>query len=166
MLGRSIRKRIRPARLLGLSVTMLLVSFSCTDIAGEYEITRFDLGKGRSIEILASEDAEVSQSFYYQVKVDGKTIVPLVMICVGHDRGQLKFNMLAAKDGELIGIFEQKRPQQMLAIHDFKRNATWPGVLSPDQEADFKMSGGLLLRDLQTEHQNKQLTLADGQACE
>jgi hypothetical protein len=54
----------------------------------------------------------------------------------------------------------------MLAIHDFKSNATWPGLLGPDQEAEFRLSGNLLLRDLQAEHQNRQLTLANGRACE
>jgi hypothetical protein len=69
---------------------VLLLSFSCTGVSGEYRITNFNLGQGRSIEILASEDAEVSQSFYYQVKLDEKIVVPLFMICVGHDRGQLR----------------------------------------------------------------------------
>ena len=143
---------------------MLFLSLSCTDLSGEYEIANFDLGKGRSIEILASEDAEVSQSFYYQVKVDRKIIVPLVMICVGHDRGQLKFNTLLAKDGDVVGIFEQKHPQEILAIHDFKLNATWPGLLSDNKSTEFRQSGTLLLRELQTEHENIQL--AEGRACE
>jgi hypothetical protein len=149
-----------------LTVLILLVSLSCTGASGQYEITKFDLGKGRSIEILASEDAEVSQSFYYQVRVDEKIVVPLVIICVGHDRGQLMFKTLLAKEGDVVGIFEQKHPEEMLAIHDFKSNATWPGLPGPDQEAEFKLSGNLLLRDLQAEHQNMQLTLADGRACE
>lgn len=147
-------------------VLMLLFALSCTDVPGEYEMATFDLGKGRSIEILASHNAEVSQSFYYQVKVDQKIVVPLVMICVGHDHGQLQFKTLVAKDGDLVGIFEQQRPEEMLAIHDFKSNATWPGALSPEIQTDFKSSGTLLLRDLQAEHQNLRLTLAAGRACE
>jgi len=150
-------------RLPGWSVLILLLCVSCTGVSGEYEITNFDLGKGRSIEILASEDAEVSQSFYYQVKVDQKIVVPLFMVCVGHDRGQLKFKTLVAKDGDLVGIFEQKRPEEMLAIHDFTSNATWPGLLN---RSDQKHSGTLLLKELQAEHQNKQLMLANGRACE
>ena len=149
-----------------LGVLILLPSLSCTDVPGQYEIVTFDLGKGRSIEILASHNAEVSQSFYYQVKVDQKIVVPLVTICVGHDHGQLQFKTLVAKDGDLAGIFEQQRPEEMLAIHDFKSNATWPGSLIPEIETDFKSSGTLLLRDLQTEHQNLRLKLAEGRACE
>ena len=101
-------------RLCGLSLLVSLLVLSCTDIPGQYEITNFDLGKGRLIELLASNDAEVSQSFYYQVKVDQKIIVPLFMICVGHDRGQLKFGTILAKDGDLVGIFEQKHPRNCL----------------------------------------------------
>lgn len=84
------------------------------------------------------------------------------MICVGHDRGQLEFKTLLAKGGDVVGIFEQKRPEEMLAIHDFNANATWPGLLSQDIQTDFKLSATLHLKDLQAEHQNMQLTLADG----
>ena len=141
-----------------LSVLISLLSLSCVDVPGEYEITTFDLGNGRSIEILASENAEVSQSFYYQVKVDQKIVVPLCMICVGHDRNQLKFKTLVAKDGDLVGIFEQKYPQEIMAIHDFKSKATWP--------AEHEQYGAALLSELQAEHQDKQLKLRDGRACE
>ena len=153
-------------RLFALSVLISLLVLSCCGLSGEYRITNFDLGKGRSIEILASNDAEVSQSFYYQVKVDQKIIVPLVMICVGHDRGQLKFQTILAKDGDLVGIFEQKHPEEMLALHDFKLNATWPGSLSDSNSTQYKQSGTLLLKELQAEHQTRQLKLADGRACE
>jgi hypothetical protein len=156
----------RYCRLAGLTVLIFLLSLSCTDLSGEYKIKNFDLGKGRSIEILASEDAEVSQSFYYQVKVDQKILVPLFMICVGHDRGQLTFNTLLAKDSDLVGIFEQKHPQELLAIHDFRLNATWPGLLSDNNPPEQKQSGTLLLKLLQVEHQNIQLQLEEGRACE
>lgn len=164
--GRRVLITKRYGQLLGLTILAMFLSLSCTDLSGQYEITKFDLGKGRSIEILASEDAEVTQSFYYQVKVDRKIAVPLVMICVGHDRGQLKFNTLLAKEGDLVGVFEQKHPQEMLAIHDFKLNATWPGLLSDTKSTEYKQSGTLLLKELQAEHQNIQLQLAEGRACE
>ena len=97
-------------------------------MSGEYGIKNFDLGKGRSIELLASNDAEVSQSFYYQVKVDQKIIVPPFMICVGHDRGQLKFRTILAKDGDLVGIFEQKHPGELLALHDLTTRRRRPAI--------------------------------------
>ena len=146
----------RRRRLLCVTVLLLIILASCT-ATGEYEIETFDLGKGRSIEILASEDAEVSQSFYYQVKVDQKIVTTLCMICVGHDRGQLKFKTLIAKDGDLVGIFEQKHPQEILAIHDFKSHDSWP------RQEGF---GAALLKDLQAEHKDIQLKLGQERACE
>jgi len=143
-------------RLLSVALVVLVMLVSCT-ATGEYEIETFDLGKGHSIEILASEDAEVSQSFYYQVKVGQKIVASLCMICVGHDHGQLKFKTLSASDGDLVGIFEQKFPQEILAIHDFKSNSSWPR-----QEG----SGATLLNELQAEHKDIQLTLGHRQACE
>ena len=150
----------------GLSLLMSIILISCT-ASGEYEVQTFDLGKGRSIEIFASENVEVSQSFYYQVKVDQKITIPLFRICGGHDRGQLKFKTLLAKDGDLVGIFEQKYPQEILAIHDFKSNASWPRMLSgynsPEEHEEY---GAALLKDLQAEHEDIQLKLGHERACE
>jgi hypothetical protein len=150
-----------------LSMMVLLVLLVSCSASGEYEIETFDLGNGRSIEILASNDAEVSQSFYYQVKVDGNIVIPLFMMCVGHDRGQLEFRALLAKDGDLVGIFEQKFPEEILAIHDFKANASWPRMPSeyknPEEHEQY---GAALLKDLQAEHQDIQLRLGQKEACE
>jgi hypothetical protein len=147
-------------------MVLLVLLVSCS-ASGEYEIETFDLGNGRSIEILASNDAEVSQSFYYQVKVDGNIVIPLCMMCAGHDRGQLKFRTLSAKDGDLVGIFEQKYPEEILAIHDFKANASWPRMPSeyknPEEHEQY---GAALLKDLQAEHQDIQLKLGQKEACE
>ena len=73
---------------------------------------------------------------------------------------------LLAKDGDIAGIFEQKHPQEMLAIHDFKLNATWPGLLSDNKSTEYKQSGTLLLEELQAEHRNIHLQLSEGRACE
>jgi hypothetical protein len=132
---------------------------------GEYEMANFELGQQRAIQILASRYVEVTQSFYYQVKVDGKVVVPLFMICGGIDRGQLEFRPLLARDGDLVGIFEKQYPQEILAIHDFKTNASWPALLSYGSTEEYYKYGEALLKGLQAEHQNLNLKLGADRAC-
>ena len=149
-----------------VTVLFLVILVSCT-VSGEYEIETFDLGKGRSIEILASKYMEVSQSFYYQVKVDQKIVIPLFRMCSGHDSGQLKFETLLAKQGDLVGIFEQKYPQEILVIHDFRSNASWPRMLEGyKSQAEYEQYGAALLKELQSEHKNIELKLGQERACE
>ena len=144
---------------LALILSLPLALASCDD-NGQYEVETFNLGNARSIEILASEHLEVTQSFYYQVKVDQKVVVRLGLMCVGIDRGQLKFGTLLAKSGDLVGVFEKKYPQEILAIHDFRTNITWPGIPADGGPERYQDHGASLLRELQSEHPERTLTMA------
>lgn len=84
------------------------------------------------------------------------------MICAGHDRGQLEFKTLLAKGGDVVGIFAQSVRRRCLQFMISRRMPPGPGLLSRDIQTDFKLSATLHLKDLQAEHQNRQLTLADG----
>ena len=145
-------------------VLLLLTVLSCS-ASGEFEIVTFELGQQRSIQILASEYLEVSRSFYYQVKVDEKVVVPLIRICGGIDYAHLEFKTLLANGGELVGIFERRYPQDILAVHDFKTNASWPSVRSYNSTDEYYKYGEALLEKLQTEHRNLDLRLNNARAC-
>jgi len=147
----------------GVLLSLLFVSCS---VSGQYEIATFDLGKQRSIQILASEYIEVTQSIYYQVKVDGKVVIPLFMICSTLDHGQLDFQALLARDGDLVGVFEKELPQEILVVHDFKTNASWPRVLSYNSTDEYYQFGAALLKQLQAEHPNLELKLGSDRACD
>lgn len=150
-----------------LSALMIMfISISCGSRSGEYEIVTFDLGQGRSIEILASETLEVTQSFYYRVKVDHKTVVPLYMMCAGHDKGQLKFKTIVAKGGDIVGVFDQKYPNEILVIHDFKSNASWPKTSDDKNATERNQLGEDLLKELQAEHQDIKMRLGQYYACD
>src|SRR5829696_6458107 len=146
-------------------VLLLLIFVSCS-ASGQYEIVTFDVGQHRSIQILASEYWEVTQSFYYQVKVDEKVVVPLFRMCGGIDRGQLEFKTLFAKGGEFVGIYEKRYPNDILALHDFKTNASWPALLSYGSRDEYYKFGEALLKELQAEHQDLNLKLDEERACE
>jgi hypothetical protein len=110
---------------------------------------------------------EVTQSFYYQVRVGDRIIVPICMICAGHDTGKFKFKTIVAKKGDLfslVGVYEQKYPDEILAMHDFSSNTTWPsGKESPTH---LNQLGEELLKELQVEHKEIKLKKGQDSACE
>jgi hypothetical protein len=158
------QRHLRAFLLASLSICALLISTSCEQ-SGEYAIATLDLGKGRSIEILASNRVEVSQGFYYQVKVDGKVVVPMFMLCTGLDNGKLKFKTIAAKGGDLVAIFEQKYPDEILAIHDFKTNVSWPRGFDRNTAMENNKIGEAFFKELQAEHPDIQLHLGQKHGC-
>lgn len=156
----NVRNLLCPAA----SVLLLLILVSCST-SGQYEIVTFDVGQHRSIQILASEYLEVTRSFYYQVKVDEKVVVPLFRMCGGIDSDHLRFKILVAQGGDLVGIFEKRYPQEILAIHNFKTNASWPALLSYGSTDEYYKFGEALLKELQAEHRDLELRLDEGRAC-
>jgi hypothetical protein len=150
---------------LGLGALLLiLTSLSCGRAEGEYELAKIDLDPHRSIEILASETMEVSQALYCQVSVDGKVVVPIFLICSGHDSGKLKFAAITAKNGELVGVFEQRFPDEILVLHDFSSNQTWPLDRFKSLEASERLKEELL-QELQAEHNDLQLKTGFSRGC-
>jgi hypothetical protein len=139
---------------------LLLANGSCESRKGEYLISTLDVGSGRSIEILAANEMEVTQSIYYRVKVTGETVVPLFMMCGGYDTGKLRFKTITAKHGDLVGVFEQRYPDDILAVHDFSSNRSWP--YGRDEHGQW---GDELLGELQREHEGLKLKLGRGLGC-
>jgi hypothetical protein len=151
----------RASKTLRLGSLFIALGLISCEYKGEYEIAKFEQGRNWSIEILASYDVEVTQSFYYRVRVDGKVAVPIVMICAGHDTGKLRFSAITAKNGDLVGIFEQKYPNEILALHDFSSNRTWPGSFVGESNP----SGYAFLEELQREHKDIQFKKGEGTGC-
>jgi hypothetical protein len=156
--------RLRIVSLAYLIIGLVLLSASCEQ-RGEYELAILDLGKGRSFQIFATNHVEVSQGILYQVKVDGNVVVPLTLLCTGSDNGKLKFKTISAKGGDLVGIFEQKYPEEILAIHDFKSNVSWPRGFDENTPAEKAKIGEAFFKELQAEHPEIQLYLGQKHGC-
>ena len=157
-------RRLRTVSLAYLIISLVLISASCEQ-RGEYELASLDVGKGRSFQIFATNHVEVSQGILYQVKVDGKVVVPLTLLCTGLDNGKLKFKTIAAKGGDLVAIFEQKYPDEILAIHDFKSNVSWPRGLDDNTPTEKAKIGEAYFKELQAEHPEIQLHLGQKHGC-
>lgn len=131
---------------------------------GEYEIEQLKISPRWTIDILAANDVEASQSIYYRVSVDNKVVVPVFRICGGHaGRGQ-QFKFIAAKEGTLVGVYEARFPEEILALHDFVKNETWPSAVTSTLEEQEEARQNLL-GQLKKEHPNLNLKTGDGAGC-
>ena len=153
-------RRFFDYRSLVLSLLVLFSNLSCALPKGHYLVTTLSVGPGRTIEILASYDIDGGRGIFYRVNVNGETVAPLSLMCVGLDTKKLKFTTITANDGDLVGIFEQRYPDDILAMHDFKSNRSWPyGYQEHGQWGDE------LLRELQEVHSDRKFQTGNGRGC-
>lgn len=104
------------------------------------EMAVFDCGNGREIVFLKSGECDQSQPIYYEVRIDGETIVPMTtvadLVC---DPGELWFDIRKAADGNVIGIVQLASSGiDFWVVHDFRDRASWP---AGDTYPEFRGSG-------------------------
>lgn len=120
---------------------------------------RIELGNGRTILILGSEEAFETPAWYYEVHVNGQIIVPMTFLygtCCSND----KFEVLSARDNNIIGLVLTKRPNVLILAHDFVSGASWPRGRDTDT-MNQSLERGRMLRDvLQDDYRPRQLILS------
>lgn len=130
----------------------------------KYVVTSIPAGDGRAILISTDQACEISCGIYYEVKVLDQIVVPMSSICSG-DAETLTFKAIFAKEGNLVGVYEETWPERLLLLHDFTTQSSWPRSL-PDEGGHQTDSRGLkLLEAFQKEHPNKHFRFAWGGAC-
>lgn len=88
----------------------------------------FGLGNNRSLDIICEGEFlyDPPGYVYYQILDSGKTVVPLRRFCtIGSERvpsGRL--DVVITEDGDTIAF---RRNFNVMIMHDFKTNRTWPG---------------------------------------
>lgn len=156
--------RLDISRVILIAALGLISATLACDSKSEYEIAQIKVSPRWTIDILASSEMEVSQSIYYRVRVDDEVVVPLFRICSGHaGRGQ-RFNVITAKEGALVGVYEARYPDEILALHDFNSNETWPSAPTRTVDENEKVRQELL-DQLQKEHPNLNLRTGRGSGC-
>ncbi len=112
------------------------------------EIAVFDCGKGREIVFSKSGDGDQSQPIYYEVRIDGETIVPeTIVFFQGCDPGELLLDIRTAADGNVVGIVHLTGSDtDFWVIHDFRDGASWP---AGEMEFEFQGSGKFTRKDLE-----------------
>ena len=155
----------KSAVLIPLLVMALLAVSSC-EWDREYVLQRLPLSDNRSVIVLAEDAAEISTSIFYQIKIGEETVVSTCRICgAAKDPDSLKFKILSASNGNLIGLYEETNPERILALHDFSKGLSWPRGAPHEWTDDINNRGEELLERLQHEYPNSKFRLNHGAAC-
>lgn len=129
-----------------------------------YEVATIPAGNGRSIIISTDRACEISCSIYYEVKVGDQTVASTCRICSG-DAESLMFKPLFANDGNLVGVYEETRPERLLLLHDFSTGMSWPASLPTEWSSETDSRGAKLLEAFQNDHPERKFTSEWGEAC-
>jgi hypothetical protein len=124
------------------------------------QISQLDFPPSGAIIISAERFPDDTQPIYYQVNLNGRTVVPRTYILSEEpDRVKnLRFNLVKAQDGKLVGVTEEKFPQKVWAMYNTVTGETWPRCESGGVEA-CERRGKLLLNQLQKDHPEAAFTL-------
>jgi len=144
--------------------SVVLAFFAC-EWNREYVLKHLPAGENRSIIILADTGAEITSTIFYQVKLGDQTVVSTYRICnAAKDPRSLSFKTLSASGGNLIAVYEETNPESIVVLHDFSEGKSWPRGASEENDAAITRTGERLLKKLQQEYANSNLTL-NGEAC-
>lgn len=107
----------------------------------------FELGKGRSLDIYC-EGAFLYDPpgyVYYSVRQNGRVLVPKHRFCsIGAERVPSgRVEMVMTQDGDTVAI---RRNFNVIILHDFKTNRTWPRQFGEFQLNDYLLAKELLER--------------------
>ena len=118
-------------------------------------------GQGYSIVILEDVYYDNGRRLYYEVKNGEKVVVDRRFICSQLDTGKhSEFKTITAREGSLVAVFQESRPESIILLHDFASHQTWPAVLSDSESyVETRNRGNALLALLQQEHTNLKLKL-------
>jgi hypothetical protein len=105
---------------------LLWLSYYC-DWFPYTELSKIDVGNGRTVSIYSKSCWEVSRAVYYDAHEAGKVIVPQTLW--EHDSGFEEYTLafISAENGSLVGIFDPNKPlDEFFIMIDFKNGESWP----------------------------------------
>ena len=123
-----------------LKICILMSVLLCSSCAvghkiGDYvcerddEISQLDVGHGREIRMTAGVCWEISRPIYYEIKEDGRIVVPKTYIDGDGGDDEHQYRAIFAEGGSLVGVVETTGGTQVLVvIQDFKTGESWPRV--------------------------------------
>jgi hypothetical protein len=104
---------------------VLLLPYSC-DWFPYTELSKIDVGNGRTVSIYSKTCWESARPIYYDAREAGKVIVPRTLW--DHDAGSEPYTLafVSAEDGTLVGVFDPNKPLDEFSILiDFKSGKSW-----------------------------------------
>jgi hypothetical protein len=144
------------------TLVLCAVCISCSWFQRYRVLTTLPAGEqGNSIVILEDVYYDNGRRLYYQVKNGEKVVVDRHFICSQLDTDKhSNFKTITAREGNLVAVFQESRPDSIIVLHDFASHQTWPAVLSDSESyVETRNRGNALLALLQQEHTNLKLKL-------
>jgi hypothetical protein len=125
---------------------------------GYYHVRTIKVGPSREIRILAEFWWEYNQGLGYEVRQDGRTVVPATHLGTTLELARsISFTTLSACNGDLVALVEPQAPEVLLVLHDFHTGNDWPTV---DDEVGYRgpfEKRSQMLAKLQVEHPELEL---------
>lgn len=149
-----------PARQFALGFVLIALS-SALSCSQQYVVSRLGIPGAREIVILTDYYFENDRKYSYEIVANGESIVPTTALCVGDDPEKLRFEVVLGKQGDIVGLVENKRPGEVLMLYDLKSGESWPHALPSESFENQKTRGLKLLEKLQAEEPARVLKLGD-----
>ena len=122
-----------------------------------FVVDKLDAGQGRTVLILEADEWFEIPSWYFEIHVNGKIVVPtthLWQCCADDD-----FQLLSSRDDTVIGVVSSSRPGVLYVLHDFSCGHNWPRHENHDSWDSSTVRGRELRDILQADHPEIKLTL-------
>ena len=121
------------------------ISFICVSCTGKkYQVSKLDIPGEAEIRIVTDYYYENDRKYYYQITQKGQINVPTTYICNGGDPANLQFSLVSAQPGEVVGVVESRKPNDVLILYDTHSGESWPHALD-SESFDKQESRGLNL---------------------
>lgn len=128
----------------------------------EYHVATLDCGGGRKIIITAASSWEMSQPVCYQVVVDGATVVPKWTFHYAHPPERLRFSLVTAEEGDLVGVVSESGDRHdALILHDFRTGDSWPALFFNGNSPGVERRLGRAFNRLQAENPGLRMSVCD-----
>jgi hypothetical protein len=115
---------------------VLLLAYSC-DWFPYAELSKIDVGNGRTVSIYSKSCWEVSRPLYYDAREADKVIIPYTRW--DNDTGSEEYTLafISAEDGTLVGVYDPDQSlDEFFILIDFKSGASW-SQSAPGAKARF-----------------------------
>jgi hypothetical protein len=128
-------------------------------IEEQFVAARLIVDANREIIIWADSYSENCQPYYYEVKENG--IAMSLMYSIGCNKDDANFKLLFSRDRKIVGVVEEERPEELLAIIDFGKGESWPREKYNDKWEEVQERGRRLRDRLKAENPQMKLMLRD-----
>lgn len=123
----SIRFLLFTLTILSMLFALFLAGYKYA--SGKAVVQELDCGNGRTIRISTERFPEYGKGIYYDVVEQGVIVVPCTLFDTlppNESTETLTYVLLSPGVSDLIGVVRSSSRSEVLVMHDFGRNRSWP----------------------------------------